>query len=326
MRILAGIIVVMLGLLVALTLVIIFGPREPTDPPITFQPEAIGPDPEAYLSNSEAKIGGIRADVRKRIVWTDPSSRDRTRRVLVYLHGFSATSEEIRPVPDRVAAELGANIVYTRLTGHGRDGTALAEARFSNWMNDVAEALFVAKRIGDEVVVIGTSTGASLAVTAVGRPDLAPMIDALVLISPNFRVANPRAEALRLPYVRLWGPMVFGRVRSLTPINSAHGKYWTTTYPAVATVSMATAVAAANAVDFSAQTKPALFIFDPADRVVDHRRTREIAAAWGGRADLQTVNVGPQDDPSAHVIAGDILSPPMTEPITRMIVEWVKGL
>ena len=79
----------------------------------------------------------------------------------------------MRPLPDKVAAALGANLFYTRLTGHGQDGAAMAEGSVNAWINDYAEAIAIGRAIGDKVVVIGTSTGASLATWAASQPALA---------------------------------------------------------------------------------------------------------------------------------------------------------
>ena len=67
---------------------------------------------------------------------------------------------------------LGANLFYTRLTGHGQDGAAMAEGSVNAWINDYAEAMAIGRAIGDKVVVIGTSTGASLAIGRRAQPAL----------------------------------------------------------------------------------------------------------------------------------------------------------
>lgn len=99
----------LLALAFLVILVLLFGPREPVDGEITFEPGALGEDLDAYLAASEAAFDDIIPGTEKRIVWAgEPGARTDT--VILYLHGFSATSEEIRPVPDQVAANLGANL------------------------------------------------------------------------------------------------------------------------------------------------------------------------------------------------------------------------
>ena len=92
------------------------------------------------------------------MVWHDTVGA-KTKTSIVVMHGFSATSEEIRPLPDLVAKELGANIYFMRFKGHGRDGNALASATAGDWLEDTAEAMEIGRRIGEKVIIIGTSMG-----------------------------------------------------------------------------------------------------------------------------------------------------------------------
>ena len=54
----------------------------------------------------------------------------------VYIHGFTASSEEVRPLPDKIANDLNANLFFTRLTGHGRNSKAMELCSISSWMNE----------------------------------------------------------------------------------------------------------------------------------------------------------------------------------------------
>ena len=102
-----------------------FLPREKIDTTPRFDVEAIGTDPEAYLAMREGIFDDITPGVEKSIRWAGEAGAV-TDIVLVYLHGFSATAQEIRPVPERLADEIGANLIFTRLAGHGRSGEAMA--------------------------------------------------------------------------------------------------------------------------------------------------------------------------------------------------------
>ena len=115
----------------------VFGPYEPADLTARFEPDAFGGDLDAYFATQEVRFDDLTPGVEKRVVRAGATG-EKTPLSVVYLHGFSATSEEIRPVPDRVAAGLGANLVFTRLTGHGRPGAALARATVADWMAETA--------------------------------------------------------------------------------------------------------------------------------------------------------------------------------------------
>ena len=103
------------------------GPRAAADTTLRFDPAVLGPDAEAYLARREAGVAGIRPGLQKEIVWADPASKAKTSIAIVYVHGFSASKGEMRPLPDRVASALRANLYFTRLTGHGQDGVAMAQ-------------------------------------------------------------------------------------------------------------------------------------------------------------------------------------------------------
>ena len=163
--------IVTIGLIVIAVLAIAFllGPRVAVDTTVSFDPAAIGADPQAYLASQEAAVKGHPARPEKEIIWADPATKAKTPLAIVYIHGFSASKGEVRPLPDKVAAALGANLFYTRLTGHGQDGAAMADGSVNAWINDYAEAIAIGRAIGGKVVVIGTSTGASLATWAASQ-------------------------------------------------------------------------------------------------------------------------------------------------------------
>ncbi|SLN50922.1 Thermostable monoacylglycerol lipase [Roseivivax jejudonensis] len=314
-----------LALVLIVSLMAVLGTRTPRVDPVEFDAETLGADLDAYLAEREAAFDDIVPGTEKRILWAgEPEAR--TEWAVIYLHGFSATSEEVRPLPDRVAEALGANLFFTRLAGHGRDGAAMAGPRVSDWMADVAEAMAIGRRIGDRVLVIGTSTGGTLATLAAADPDLSRDMAGLALISPNYRVNNPAARILTWPGVRWWGPLVAGEKRGFTPVNDRQARYWTERYPTVAVLPMARSVAAARGLDHATIEVPALFLFADEDQVVDADATRTVAAAWGGPSAMHEVTPGPDADPYAHVLAGDILSPNLTEPLTARIVAWAQAL
>ena len=160
-----------LRILLALVLLIVvaagglwlFGPREPVDLTVRFDPASIGRDPDTYLASEEADIPNLRPQSAKEIVWAYPASRAKTPLAIVYIHGFSADKAETRPLADEVAKALHANLFYTRLSGHGRDGAAMEQVSVNDWVNDLAEATAIGRQLGSRVIVIGSSTGGTLA-------------------------------------------------------------------------------------------------------------------------------------------------------------------
>lgn len=293
-------------------------------PIITFDKATLGNDLDLYLRSAEAGIGNIRPGLQKQIVWANPAGKSQTPFSIIYLHGFSASSGEIRPVPDLVAKHLGANLYFARQTGHGIDGEALSKATVEAWIDDVAEAVAIGERIGKRVIVMATSTGASLATWALTEPALSEKVAAAVLLSPNYRLQARGAFLLNSPFARQIAHVAIGRTRSFEPLNAAHAHNWTYRYPVEALLPMAKAMQLANGAPIEAVRAPALFLYSPQDAVVDPRRIIEIASRWGAPHTL--IAVESRGDPSAHVITGDALAPSTTGKVAGDICHWLDGI
>jgi pimeloyl-ACP methyl ester carboxylesterase len=145
-------------------IVFLSGPRVEIDTQL--YPVHLPEDLDGYLTQSEAQYADIVLGAEKTIIWADESKKQKTDYAIVYIHGFSATRQEIAPVCDILAKQIGANLFYARLRGHGRGAEAMGRATANEWMNDMVEALVIANRLGEKVLVIGNSTGATLAVWA----------------------------------------------------------------------------------------------------------------------------------------------------------------
>lgn len=301
--------------------VLAVGPREPVKLTPRFDPVSLPADLDADIAAHET---GVSPDKAARILWAGAPGTI-TDVAVVYLHGFSATPEEIRPVPDRVAQALGANLYFARLAGHGLDGAAMAGPTVQDWFDDTARALAIGHRLGHKVLVIATSTGGTLAAEAARHPDLGPQIDGLVLVSPNFGLNNSAAPILTLPFVRAWGPLVAGHERCFEPINDRQAQYWTTCYPTEAVFPMAALAEHATAGSYDAAKAPLLTLVSPKDQVVSPAATAAVAARWGGPVTTHQVVLAPGDDPFAHVIAGDVLSPAQTGPVSDLIIKWARA-
>jgi alpha-beta hydrolase superfamily lysophospholipase len=301
------------------------GPRVASDMTKTFDDGAMGPDPDRYLAGEESEFSDIRGGLQKQIVWADPATRARTAFAVVYIHGFSASAGEVRPLPDLVARALGANVYYTRLQGHGRtSANAMAEATLAGWTRDYAEAIAIGRRIGRRIVVISTSTGGSITTWGLAEPALGRDVAAAIFLSPNYGVKSPGEFLLRGPWAARLAHILLGPRTGFTPENDLHARLWTTNYPVEALIPMAQSVKLARDADVAAIKTPTLFIISSADKVVRPDRTKAIAAAWGGVHNL--IDVGDIGTGSNHVIAGDALSPKMTAPLTGQIVAWLRGV
>ncbi|ETA72972.1 MULTISPECIES: alpha/beta hydrolase [Mesorhizobium] len=318
------IVLAVLALVAVLALAFVYGPRVPVNTTIRFDPSVIGDDPQAYVAKEEAAVPGIRDGLEKEIVWANPMVHAKTPLSIVYIHGFSASKGEVRPLADDVADLLDANLFYTRLTGHGQDGAAMTQGSVNAWINDYEEALAIGRAIGDKVIVISTSTGGSLAAWAATQPGASNGVAAIAFISPNFGVKASGAEILTMPWGKQIAELVIGKERSFVARNALHQKFWTTRYPVAATLPMQALTELAYRAPVEKADIPALFIFSDSDRVVRPDRTREIAGRWGAPHEL--VPVDDTGDPDNHVIAGDVLSPSTTTFLAQRIAVWVEAV
>ncbi|KIC35322.1 alpha/beta hydrolase [Leisingera sp. ANG-M7] len=313
----------LLALAVPVAALTVFGPYEEVDLTASFDARKFGEGVQVYFESVESRFDDITPGTEKRVVWAG-QAETRTPVSVLYIHGFSATSEEVRPVPDRVAAGLGANLVFTRLTGHGRTGVAMLEGTPKAWMQDTAEALAAAAHVGDRVVVIANSTGAALATVAALDTDLAQNIDAMVLMSPNYGLNSVFAPLLTWPAARYWLPPLAGREIELPVRSEAYERFWTTRYPSQAVLPMAAMVNAVREMDLSDTDVPVLFWYSVGDKVVRPDLAAEVAAAWGGPVAVSLVPPGAADDVHGHILAGDIVSPSQTQATVDGILNWLK--
>lgn len=247
---------------------------------------------------------------------------DRTDLALVYIHGFSATKWEIDPVHRRVAKALGANLFLTRLAGHGLPGDALARVTPDDWLADLDEALAIGRRLGRRTVLIGASTGGTLAAMAAAQ---GADLTGVVLISPNFGLNRRMGWVLDLPGIRHWGARVFGATRRIGTIGGPdHAAHWTLTYPTDALWPLRDLMR--RPLDVRRATCPALFMWSDCDRVLNPAAIRRAARSWGGPVTCHPVKLTERDDPMHHIIAGDILSPRQTDGAVTLIADWIRAV
>ncbi|MBF7729927.1 alpha/beta hydrolase [Pseudomonas sp. N040] len=297
------------------------GPRTSVD----YRPYAgqLPSDLTAYLQQAEAAYPDITPGAEKTIRWASAEHRQ-TNLAIVYLHGFSATRQETAPLCDDLARSLGANLFYTRLSGHGRSNAALGEARAGQWLNDAEEALAIGKRLGRKVIIIGTSTGGTLA-TWLAATHNDPAILAYVLISPNFAPRDPAAQLLNWPWAKYFVPLLLGEERRWTPLNAEQARYWNHRYPSKVLLPMMALVQTVNAQPLEQVRTPLLLIHAADDQVVSATAASAAFARFGS-AHKRRVELQHSQDPSHHVLAGRILAPADTARVAQLIKQFIVPL
>jgi alpha-beta hydrolase superfamily lysophospholipase len=281
-------------------------------------------DIEAWLADTEKQVAekyALIPDTEKRVTWHGEAGA-RTPYAVVTLHGFSATRQETAPLAERVATALGANLFETRLSGHGQTEQPLHEVRAEDWLADTAEALAIGARLGDRTVVIGTSTGGTLALAMSDQP-AADTVSDIVLISPNVQPSDGNAAWLTRPAGPLIARLVAGDTRSWEAHNELQARYWSTSYPIEAAIEVMRLVDMLNARLPLQLQQNLLVLLSPNDTVVSPAATKQ-AYEQIDAPHKALIEIEDAGDPSNHVLAGDILSPDSTDAVAAMIVDFVR--
>ncbi len=278
---------------------------------------------DSYLAKSESRVSGIRNGCEKKIVWYDNKRRQRDI-AIVYIHGFSASRMETWPLCDRLAEALGANLFYTRLTGHGQDGYALATATVEDWMDDGMEAVAIGQRLGKKVILVGTSTGGTLAAWLAAQPSVAELIHRLILLSPNFFPKNPLAAAALWPPTLRFFECFFGSWRCFIVSNAMQARYWTMRYPLKAIATMMQLVRLSWRIDLKNAAMPVLMMVNPWDRVINVTLAIMRYLAFPSSQKKLVLFKG-NKDLGRHVLAGDILAPESTARAVAIIQSYLNS-
>ncbi len=178
---------------------------------------------ESYVTAQESKQK-IKPGNQAEIVWAD-SSKQQTEYAVVYLHGFSASKEEGNPVHQNFAKAIKANLYLARLADHGIDTVAPMQYFTADKLWQTAkEALAIGKKLGKKVIIVGTSTGGTLALKLAATY---PEIHSLILLSPNIAINDSKVWLLNDP----WGLQIAravsgGNERILDGKTPIYKKYW----------------------------------------------------------------------------------------------------
>jgi esterase/lipase len=278
---------------------------------------------DAHLAASEARLGDVTPGAEKQVVWGATGKR-RAPWAVVYLHGFSATRQELAPVPEWVAQGLGGHVFYARLAGHGRPGAAMGKMKVAQWRADALEALAIGALLGERVLVMGASTGATLATWAALQP-AGRGVAAWVLVSPNFRPKDPWAGLMNWRWGRWLVAWVNGGMRRSTPRGPAQARFWTHEYPSRALFPMMQLVRQVRASALEEVAAPVLMFLSPRDSVIDVAEARRAFERFSHPA-KRLIEVLDSASVGQHVLAGDIEAPQSSRPMAEQVLSFVRSL
>lgn len=191
---------------------------------------------ENYVSDMEAQHK-LKPNNQARIVWFD-SSKTKTGFSIVYLHGFSASEEEGRPIHTNIAKAFGCNLYLSRLAGHGIDTIEpMINLTADELWESAKQALQIGKQLGNKVIFIATSTGGTLALKLAA--DYPNNVYALILMSPNIAINNNKAYLLNNPWgLQIARAVTGGNYITANDSRAIYKQYWYWHYPLQSTVQL----------------------------------------------------------------------------------------
>jgi esterase/lipase len=224
-----------------------------------------------------------------------------------------------------LAHRLQANLVEVRLAGHGLKKEVM-QASAEDWLQSVTNATDIAHRLGHQMIILGTSTGAPLGCwaakaleTQFGRPM------AIVYMAPNFGIKQSYAWLLTLPGSEWFLPLLLGRTRSWTPESEAVAKYWSTSYPLQAVIEMQKVVRWFNRQSPRSWTTPMAIMLGDLDPTISAKKALVTLKRWPHPASCRLPLPG-ETTLAEHVFAGDICGPGRTQHCVNSFEQFIRGV
>ena len=222
------------GIIILLIVLYFMGPA-PAAPVLNPEPswKAIPDSVEAvksYVDSLEALNKNLKDNNQGKVVFADSLSPKKTKIVFLYVHGFSASQMEGDPVHRDLAKNFGANLVLARIAGHGEKTTEhnMEHLTADEMYQSVENYYAIAKKLGDEVVVLGTSFGGAMSVNLCKNH---PEIKALILYGPCIKIKDPAAEIVDNPWgLQIARLILKGENRTIESKNPLHNQYWSLHY------------------------------------------------------------------------------------------------
>jgi esterase/lipase len=202
---------------------------------MTISPESFPDDLsqlDEFLSAKEA-IYDLKPGAEAQIVWQEDKRYQQTEYAIVYLHGFRASHPEGDPVHKKIASQLGAHLYLSRLEEHGIYSPNPLQSLTEQKLIDYARFSFqVGRKIGRKVILMGTSTGGSLALFLAANSTFRESINSLILYSPLIRFYGFKQKLLQWPLSRKMLSIIPGTSHSIkeSAATKAEEQIWNTSY------------------------------------------------------------------------------------------------
>ncbi|MCH2023909.1 MAG: alpha/beta hydrolase [Saprospiraceae bacterium] len=183
---------------------------------------------DEIVSNKESSILNIKPNNEAEIIWANDSNHIQTRYCFVYLPGFGASKGEGEPIHREIAERYGMNLFLARLDKQGiYEEEPFIDLKEEMLVESAKEAIEIGKILGEQVIIVCTSTGATLGFyLAANDPDIA----SIIAYSPNFDLADPMSDLLTGPWgLQLARIVLSSKYRSFEA-NDTIKKWWINKY------------------------------------------------------------------------------------------------
>lgn len=260
----------------------------------------------------------VRPGNEAKILWANDSTHEQTEYVLLYLHGFSASRREGFPLNEDFPGRYGCNAYLAHLASHGLvTENPLIDMTPYRLYESAKQALMIAQKLGQKVIIMGTSTGGTLALKLAA--DFPGMVYGLILYSPNVRIKQKASVLLSKPWGLQIARLNFGgdyRVLEDDP-ESEICKFWYRRYRAEGPVYLQQLVDATMKDKIFARVKCPLFLGyyfkdeQHQDETVEVKAGLEMFKRIGTSVSQKRAQAFPEA--GSHVIACDLTSKSVVE-------------
>jgi len=298
-----------LGIFILWLLVTKLGPRLDASLPETKVPtnghDISLADLSNWLDQTEREQTNVIDNAAAHVVWANENSPAVTDYCFLYLHGFSASWKETAPVTQQLANHFNSNVVQGRLAGHGLTNDAMT-ATAEDWLQSVRDQYEIARKIGNKVIIVATSTGAPLSIWLCSH--FGEEIAACCFLSPNFRIRSPLGFLLTWPLSRYWMHLIVGRRRSWEPQSTDEAQAWSHDYSTLALIEMQKTVDWTDDQALENIKTPLAIMYMRNDTTVFPAAAIDAFKHWGG-SPKELIEVSVDGDAEEHVFVGDITGP-----------------
>jgi len=273
---------------------------------------------DAYIAAKESKTV-LKPGNEARVIWADSAQPEKTKIVFMYVHGFSASPMEGDPLHREVAKKFGANLLLARVAGHGvpDSDSTYATVSADDYYQSVENYYAIAKKLGDEVVVLGTSFGGAMSlVLAANHPE----IKALMLYGPCIAIKDPNATLLDNPWGLQMAHLITGSdYRDIPVMAPGHAENWSLHYRLEGVVAVQNLLTHAMTKEVFEKVKIPVFMGyyykdeEHQDNVVSVDAMKEMYVALGTPAALKREEAFPNS--GNHVITSNLLGKLTDKPI-----------